>query len=84
MLSRAPEASFGLEIDRANHVVSVTDGSPAAQAGLCAGDQLTKGDGKPLQGPIGALLGGSAYVKTTSLMLTVSRTRTFAAQTSTR
>ena len=84
VLSREPNASFGIDVDQANTVQGTDKGSPAAQAGLQPGDVITKVDGKPLQGSIIALMGSVGYQNKSSLVLTVARTRAYKAQTSTR
>ena len=40
--------AFGLKVDRGAVVVEVIDGSPAARAGLAAGDVVTHSNGRPL------------------------------------
>ena len=76
VVSRAPGGCYGTEVSDANRVLSIDDGSPAWSGGLLVGDVITKVDGKTLQGPIAAVLAGSAFSKKTSLVLTVCRSPT--------
>ena len=49
VLAREAERSFGVQVSRENYsVLSVELGSPAHRAGLKAGDQIWRLDGKPI------------------------------------